>query len=85
MYQIIDLLPRTFRASASDNTLKDGKDGKNKNGKSNSLVNSGGISEGQEIPVRRLAIVKVYKVFSHNFYTTQYAAASAETPGASNR
>ena len=42
-----------FRASATETSLKDSKDGKNKFGKNNksnnSLVNSGGISEGQEI------------------------------------
>jgi len=74
-----------FRASATETSLKDSKDGKNKFGKNNksnnSLVNSGGISEGQEIPIRRLAIVKVYKVFSQFLYE-RYAAACAGTPGA---
>ena len=74
-----------FRASATETSLKDSKDGKNKFGKNNksnnSLVNSGGISEGQGIPIRRLAIVKVYKVFSQFLYE-RYAAACAGTRGA---
>ena len=77
-----------FRASASD-SLKDGKDSKGKLGKNansknsinNGTLNSGGIGEGQEVPVRRLAIVKVYKIFSQFLYDA-YAAASAGTPGA---
>ena len=72
---------------ASD-SLKDGKDSKGKLGKNanskNSINNgtlSGSIGEGQEVPVRRLAIVKVYKIFSQFLYDA-YAAASAGTPGA---